>query len=58
MKHEVIEGTQRYFPSDVIVVDIHFTNTDKIYAAMANKVATFNRWTAQKVAVKVGEPYV
>jgi hypothetical protein len=58
LKHGVVEGTQRYFPSDVIVVDVHFTNTDKIYAAMANKVATFNRWTAQKVAVKVGKPYV
>jgi hypothetical protein len=58
LKHEHVEWTKRYFSEDTIVVDIHFTNTDKIYEAMANKVTTFHRRSPQKVSVAVSEPYI
>ena len=43
---------------NTIVVDIHMTNTDKIYMSDANSVAAFNRRAPQKITFACSEPYV
>lgn len=59
LKEEMPQGTYRYLEDpNTIIVDVHMTNTDKIYMSDSNKIAAFNRRAPQKITFACGEPYV